>query len=217
DMVAGLSQMLVPTDRAQCAPNCTTHSTFQAIRILPLLAHRVIGPRCKLWSLSVHGGLWRALRMADLSVRALVLRPQRKPADRAVLDQADPELRRAVDEMGDVDVAAHGRNGAERQGSQCAEPCENGLVERKLPTRIRRHFGGHAVIVRLTARNAVDVLTQHRLAAGLRRRSHAALRTRTMALDGAEARLLPGQQDLQALARRVGKDPRTADIGRDRR
>ena len=57
---------------------------------------------------------------ADRSPRGcnLILRAERNPSDRAVLDQADPPLRRTVGEMGDVDVAAERRDAAERHRAQ---------------------------------------------------------------------------------------------------
>jgi len=47
---------------------------------------------------------------------------------------------------------------AKRHGAQCAEPAQDGLIEGELLTRLRRHFGGHAIVIRLAARQRLDVL-----------------------------------------------------------
>ena len=39
------------------------------------MAHRVMSPRCGIWSLSGHSGLWAAARSADLCVHGLVNPP----------------------------------------------------------------------------------------------------------------------------------------------
>src|SRR5438477_10582415 len=97
---------------------------------------------------------------AACCLAVLVLRTQRDPADRAVLDEADPPFRRPIGEMSDIDVAARGRDGAERHRSQRAKPGENRLVERKLLARLRRHFGRHALVVGLATRQGLHVLAQ---------------------------------------------------------
>jgi hypothetical protein len=50
----------------------------------------------------------------------VLLRTQHDASDGAVLEQADPPFRRAVGEMGHVDVVAHARHAAKRHGAQRA-------------------------------------------------------------------------------------------------
>src|SRR5215831_1866482 len=66
------------------------------------------------------------------SVRRAELRAERNAPDLALLDEADPPFRRAVAEMGNVDVIAGRRNAAERQGPQRPESGQHRLVEQQL-------------------------------------------------------------------------------------
>src|SRR5215471_3101425 len=86
----------------------------------------------------------RAIRGAATEVpgeaNALVLRPEREAPDPAFLDEADPKFRRAVGEVGHVDVVVELRGAAEGNCAQLAEPGENGLIDRQLLARLRGHF-----------------------------------------------------------------------------
>ena len=93
-------------------------------------------------------------------------------------------------------------------------------LKRQLLTRLRRHFGGHAIVVRLAAARRLDVLAQHLFAAGERRgaprRRALAVDHRPRALDGVITRALSRQHDLQTFPGRIGDDPGTVDGGQDR-
>src|SRR6266852_4841136 len=121
------------------------------------------GPSPRRWS------VWRA-----------ELRAERNAPDLALLDEADPPIRRAVAEMGDVDVIAGRRNGAERQGPQRPKSGQHRPVEQQLLARAPRHLRRHVVVVRRAAAKRVDIFAQRLLApwhgaSTLRRRPHGLL------------------------------------------
>src|SRR5882672_10778834 len=92
------------------------------------------------------------------------LRTERNAPDLALLDEAEPPFRRAVAEMGNVDVVVGRRNAAERQGPQRPKSGQHRPVEQQLLASVRRHLRRHAVVVRRAAAKRVDIFAQRLLA-----------------------------------------------------
>src|SRR5437016_3362303 len=72
-----------------------------------------------LWRRCKPGPAKRTAARDTLSVWRAELWAERNAPDLALLDETDPPFRRAVGEMGEVDVVVGLRNGAERHGAQC--------------------------------------------------------------------------------------------------
>src|SRR5215469_4778280 len=116
-----------------------------------------------------HRSVWRA-----------ELRAERNAPDLALLDEADPPVRRAVAEMGSVDVIAGPRNAAERHCAQRPKSGQQRPVEQQLLARVLRHLRRHVVVVRRAAAKRLDIFAQRLLASWhgastLRRRPHGPL------------------------------------------
>src|SRR5436309_6755815 len=116
-----------------------------------------------------------------------------------------------------VDVAAKDRYAAERHRPQRAESGHYRLMYQQFLPRLRGHLGRHPIVVRLATAECVDVAAQGILAAGRRRCAHRRRPHRWLArferLDRKVAHAASGQDDLEALPRRIGDDPGTLDIG----
>src|SRR5262245_12660043 len=121
----------------------------------------------------------------------LIMRAEGDTSDPVAFDEADPPFRRAVGEMGHVDVVGELAYAAERHRAQFAELGEDRLVQEQLLARIRGHFRRHPAVIRLAAGERFDVVAQCVLAS---RHGHRSARARlrlagTRGLDRKSTRL----------------------------
>src|SRR3982750_4238014 len=160
-------------------------------------------------------------RRAEITLKsatgsALSLWAEPNSADRSVLHKPNSPFRRTMDEVRHVDVVADIRDAAERQGAQWTEPGDDSLIERKLLMSLRRDFGGHPLVVRLSTAQGLDVLPQHLFAPRLwyRARPSSAFGRDFPHSDPERmiARLLSRQQDLETSSRAIGDDPWRIDV-----
>ena len=144
-----------------------------------------------------------------------VLRAERNSPDLALLDEADPPFRRAIGELGDVQVTAARRNSAEQQCPQRPKSGQHRSAEQELLACVSGHLRRHVVVFRRAAAERIDIFTERLLAAW---QGASALQCRAGGLlarvdwDGEEPRALSRHNDLQALPGGIRDDPGLADV-----
>src|SRR4051794_41573950 len=93
-------------------------------------------------------------------------------------------------------------------------------MEQQIAPRLPGHFGGHLIVIRLAALEAVDVSVQRLLASRGWHSTHRNRSVRLVALLAGthqeEACALSGPDDLQARPRGARDGPRTDDVAQDR-
>src|SRR5258708_3187698 len=110
----------------------------------------------------------RSAKLTRPTSQQSVLRAERNSPDLALLDEADPPLRRAIGKMDKVEVTAISRNGPERHSPQCTEPRQYRLGEHQLLARASGHLRRHVVVFRRAPAKPVDIFTDRLLAASHR-------------------------------------------------